>query len=214
MPYTVVVTTTLVLALAAGCGAPADGDTPTTAAAAPSPEPAADAPAPSAASTDAAGLYALDVTSLEGEPVALSDYAGTVTLVVNVASRCGYTPQYAGLEALHRRLAEQGFQVVGFPSNEFGGQEPGDAAEIRAFCTENFGVTFPLFEKCRTQPGEGRSPVYAWLEEQTGDAPNWNFCKYLVARDGSVVGFFGSRVSPDDPDLLAAIDTALGATGG
>jgi len=211
MTTTSVRASTLVLALLAACGSPSGGD----AVSPPATETAA--PDPAASRVDdaapASGLYAFEARSLEGEPVALSDYAGSVTLVVNVASRCGYTPQYAGLEELHRRLTERGFQVIGFPSNEFGGQEPGDAAEIRAFCTENFGVTFPLFEKCLTQPGDGQSPVYDWLEAQTGDVPSWNFCKYLVGRDGAVVGFFGSRVSPDDPQLLDAIETALTSGG-
>ncbi len=121
------------------------------------------------------GFYAMNVASLDGEAADLADYRGKVTLVVNVASQCGYTPQYAGLQALHQELAGEGFAVLGFPSNDFGGQEPGTATEIRSFCTSNYGVTFPLFEKVQTRSGAGQSEVYGRLEELAGALPNWNF---------------------------------------
>ena len=155
------------------------------------------------------GLYEFEALSLEGESKQLSDYSGQVTLVVNVASKCGYTPQYAGLQALHTQLADRGFAVLAFPSNEFRGQEPGDAAQIRSFCTDNYGVTFPLFEKCQTLSGDNQSPVYSYMESELGETPSWNFCKYLVGRDGKPVAFFESRVGPQDPELLSAIETAL-----
>ena len=155
-------------------------------------------------------FYDIKVTSLEGDPVDLAEFRGKVTLVVNVASRCGFTPQYAGLEELHRELSGRGFSVLGFPSNDFGGQEPGTAKEIRKFCTLDYGVTFPMFSKVVTKPGASQSPVYAFLAK-SGHLPSWNFCKYLVGRDGQVVAYFPSRVAPDAPGLRAAIERALGS---
>ena len=151
------------------------------------------------------------VRTLEGEEVSLDRWRGQVVLVVNTASECGYTPQYEGLQTLHGELRERGFAVLGFPSNEFGGQEPGDAQEIRAFCTSRFHVTFPMFEKVEVKPGEGQEPLYAWLEESTDNVPNWNFCKYLVGRDGKPIRFWSSKTTPESPELRAAIDDALGA---
>jgi len=153
-------------------------------------------------------LYDLTVNSLGGKPVSLSQFAGRVTLCVNVASECGYTPQYKGLERLHETYGPRGFAVLGFPSNEFGGQEPGTAEQIQTFCETKFGVTFPMFEKLTTQPGPSQSPVYQVLTAG-GEAPDWNFCKYLVGKDGRVLGFYKSAVSPKDPALHAAIEAAL-----
>lgn len=155
-------------------------------------------------------LYDVPTQTLEGQATTLGAWKGKVTLVVNLASKCGYTPQYAGLEALHKAYEGRGFAVLGFPSNEFGGQEPGTAQEIRSFCTLNYGVTFPLFEKSVTKPGPGQSPVYTFLT--TGrEAPAWNFAKYLVGKDGQVVGFYPSKVTPEDAGLRAAIEKALGS---
>ena len=151
------------------------------------------------------------VDTLEGAPVSLEKWSGKVVLVVNTASECGYTPQYAGLEALHDELGSRGFEVLGFPCNDFGGQEPGDAQAIRKFCGERYDVSFPLFEKVQVKPGEGQAPLYAWLRESTGQVPTWNFCKYLVGKDGRVVGFWSSKTAPDAPELRAAIETALAA---
>ena len=151
------------------------------------------------------------VRTLEGEEVSLDRWRGQVVLVVNTASECGYTPQYEGLQTLHGELQDRGFAVLGFPSNEFGGQEPGDAQEIRAFCTSRFHVTFPMFEKVKVKPGEGQEPLYAWLEESTDNVPNWNFCKYLVGRDGKPIRFWSSKATPESPELRAAIDDALAA---
>lgn len=157
----------------------------------------------------AEGFYALHATDLDGDDVPLSAYAGKVALVVNVASECGYTPQYKGLEAMYEALEPHGFVILGFPSNEFGGQEPGDAGQIRAFCSNEYGVTFPLFEKCEVLPGTGQSNVFEYLQAQTGEAPGWNFCKYLVGRDGKVLEFFPSRVAPESAELVKAVEAAL-----
>lgn len=156
-------------------------------------------------------LHELTAPSLDGGDVALSAYRGKVTLFVNVASECGLTPQYAGLQALHDEFAARGFSVLGFPSNEFGGQEPGTAAQIRSFCTSKYSVTFPMFAKVEVKPGDGQSPVYRALTTATGQVPGWNFAKYLVGRDGRPVAFFSSMVKPDDPKLRAAIESALAA---
>jgi glutathione peroxidase len=153
-------------------------------------------------------LYDLKVTTLDGRPADLSAYKGNVTLVVNVASQCGYTPQYAGLEALYRELAPRGVVILGFPSNDFGGQEPGTAEEIGQFCRKNYGVTFPMFAKVVTKAGPDQSPVYAFLGE-SGTLPQWNFSKYVVDRNGKVEAFFPSRVAPNAPELRAAIEKAL-----
>jgi glutathione peroxidase len=154
-------------------------------------------------------LYKLQTKTLEGKAASLTDYAGRVTLVVNLASKCGYTPQYQGLEKLHQELKGQGFSILGFPSNDFGGQEPGTAEEIRAFCSRTYNVTFPIFEKVQTKAGDGQSPVYANLEKQAGELPSWNFCKYLVGKDGKVVKFYKSGVKPDDAKLRQDIEAAM-----
>lgn len=156
-------------------------------------------------------FYDLKISSLEGETVDLAAYRGKVTLVVNVASNCGYTSQYSGLEELHHELSPKGFSVLGFPSNDFGGQEPGTAKEIRKFCTLNYGVTFPMFSKVVTKAGPSQSAAYAFLG-RSGNLPTWNFCKYVVGKDGQVVAFFPSRVTPGSPELRAAIEKALAAT--
>jgi glutathione peroxidase len=156
----------------------------------------------------AGSLYDLKVTTLDGRPAELSAYKGKVTLVVNVASQCGFTPQYAGLEKLYRELAPKGVVILGFPSNDFGGQEPGTAEEIGQFCRKNYGVTFPMFAKVVTKKGPDQSPVYAFLGE-SGSLPQWNFSKYVVDKNGKVEAFFPSRVAPDAPELRAAIEKAL-----
>jgi len=153
-------------------------------------------------------FYDLKVAALDGTPADLAAYKGKVTLVVNVASQCGYTPQYGGLEKLHRELAPKGFAILGFPSNDFGGQEPGTAEEIGQFCQKNYGVTFPMFAKVVTKAGPDQSPVYAFLGE-SGMLPQWNFSKYIVDKNGKVEAFFPSRVAPDAPELRAAIEKAL-----
>jgi len=161
-------------------------------------------------SPGAASLYDLKTRTLVGEPADLGAYRGKVTLVVNLASRCGYTPQYAGLERLHRELHGQGFSVLGFPSNDFGQQEPGSAGEIAQFCRLTYDVTFPLFAKLVTQPGQEQSPIYRFLGA-TGHLPDWNFCKYVVGKNGQVRAFFPGDAEPDAPELLKAIQDALAA---
>ena len=154
-------------------------------------------------------LYRLSTKSLDGEEVKLEDYRGNVVLVVNVASKCGYTPQYTGLQKLYEDLKDKGFVVLGFPSNDFGGQEPGTPEEIKSFCSDKYDVTFPLFEKVQTKDGDDQSPIYANLKKQSEELPTWNFCKYLVGKDGKVIKFYASKIKPDDADLRKAIDKAL-----
>jgi len=156
-------------------------------------------------------FYALKATALSGAPVDLKTYEGKVTLVVNTASQCGFTPQYKGLQALHTELAPKGFSVLGFPSNDFGGQEPGSAQEIKTFCEKNYGVSFPMFSKVVTKAGPDQSPIYTWLG-RSGNLPKWNFSKYLIGKNGKIVAFFPSNVTPESPELRQAIDKALGTS--
>lgn len=147
------------------------------------------------------------------EPVSLCGlFEGKVLLVVNTASKCGFTPQYEGLEALHARLEPRGFSVVGFPSNDFLGQEPGNEDDIKEFCTLTYGVKFPMFEKVSVIGGN-RTAIYRQLVADSGEEPGWNFHKYLVDRDGKVVASFGSRTTPDDAALVAAIEALLESPG-
>jgi len=157
----------------------------------------------------AESLYSLDVKTLTGKDMALSEFAGKVTLVVNVASECGFTPQYAGLQQLHDQMQDKGFSVLGFPSNDFGGQEPGSADEIATFCKKNYGVSFPMFSKVVTKAGPEQSPVYTLLGA-SGNLPAWNFSKYVVGKDGKVTAFFPSKVTPESDELRSAIAAALG----
>jgi glutathione peroxidase len=155
-------------------------------------------------------FYDLKTRTLLGEPADLGLYRGKVSLVVNVASYCGFTPQYEGLEALQREMKGQPFNVLGFPSNDFGEQEPGSGQEIATFCKLTYGVDFPMFEKLVTMPGPGQSPIYTFLG-RSGHLPQWNFAKYVVDRSGKVVAFFPSEVTPDSQELRAAITKALAA---
>lgn len=156
-----------------------------------------------------ASLYDIKVKTLEGKDANLKEYAGKVTLVVNVASRCGFTPQYAGLQKLYDKYKAQGFEVLAFPSGDFGGQELDDPKAIREFCTTKYSVTFPVFEKCRVKAGDGQSEVFACLGTKSGELPGWNFGKYLVTRDGTRVQFFGSSTGPESAKLTEAIEKAL-----
>ena len=155
----------------------------------------------------------LPVNRLDGTPSSLGEFAGKVVLVVNVASRCGLTPQYEVLERIHEEFAESGFTVAGFPCNQFLEQEPGTADEIATFCSTTYGVTFPLFEKIEVN-GEGRHPIYAELTQATdgeghsGDI-RWNFEKFLLSPAGEVIGRFAPTVEPDDPAIVAAIRANL-----
>jgi glutathione peroxidase len=155
----------------------------------------------------------LALTRLDGTDASLEDYAGQAVLVVNVASKCGFTRQYAGLEELYERYRDRGFTVLGFPCNQFGGQEPGSAEEIAEFCSTTFGVTFPMFDKVDVN-GPDRHPLFGRLTETAdanGDSGDvkWNFEKFLVAPDGQVVGRFRTKVEPDDPALVEAIEAVL-----
>jgi len=165
---------------------------------------------PAAAQQPAAvsSFYDLKTLNLDGTPGDLAQYKGKVSLVVNVASKCGYTPQYEGLEKLQKEMKGKGFNVLGFPSNDFGGQEPGTAQEIATFCRLTYGVTFPMFEKVVTRKGAGQSPIYTFLGA-SGQLPAWNFSKYVVDKQGRVVAFFPSEVTPEDPALRAALAKAL-----
>lgn len=169
-------------------------------------------PTPKAAELPEDSLYKLSARTLDGKDADLKDYQGKVVLVVNVASKCGYTPQYKGLEKLYQDYKDKGFFVLGFPSNDFGRQEPGSSEDIQKFCKDNYSVTFPLFEKLQTKDGEGQSPIYANLQKQSGSLPSWNFCKYLVGKDGKVIKFYASKTTPEDESLRKAIDDALAVT--
>jgi len=152
-------------------------------------------------------FFDLSAKRLDGQPQNLAQYQGQVVLIVNTASQCGSTPQYDGLEKLYEQHKGQGFVVLGFPSNDFGGQEPGTAAEIANFCETKYSVKFPLFEKVKTK-GDGQSPVFTWLAKDGGE-PKWNFYKYLVGRDGKLIKSFSNKVKPEDGELTSAIDAAL-----
>lgn len=145
------------------------------------------------------------------KPVDLCTFAGKVLLVVNTASYCGYTPQYKALETLQRRYATRGLVVLGFPTNDFGQQEPGSNGEIAAFCENTFGVKFPMFAKSTvlSSAGPAMNPLFAALAKRTGEAPKWNFHKYLVSRSGEPVAAFASAVDPEDPKLVQVVERLL-----
>jgi len=162
---------------------------------------------------EAPAIYSFSMKDIDGQDVALEAYRGKVLLVVNVASKCGFTRQYAGLEKLYGQYKDRGFVVLGFPANNFMGQEPGTDEEIKSFCTLNYGVTFPMFSKISVK-GKSIHPLYAYLTDDkqhpgTGGAITWNFNKFLIGRDGAVLAHYGSRMEPDDPKLAKAIEAAL-----
>jgi glutathione peroxidase len=152
-------------------------------------------------------LHQITLRTLDGKAQSLAAYQGKVVLAVNVASECGYTPQYAGLQKLYTDYKDRGLVVLGFPCNQFGGQEPGTPAQIQGFCQKNYGVSFPLFEKVAVK-GADQAPVYQFLTAKHGE-PAWNFHKYLVGKDGQVIKAFGSGVAPESAELKAAIEAAL-----
>ncbi|MDX1649677.1 MAG: glutathione peroxidase [Myxococcota bacterium] len=169
------------------------------------------AASPAGAEEPPASPLAFTLPRIDGTPQPLADYAGRVLLLVNVASRCGYTPQYEGLEALYERYRERGFAVLGFPANDFKGQEPGSNAEIAEFCRSTYGVRFPMFAKLHVR-GPEQHPLYrllTGLPEPVGGPVAWNFQKYLVDREGRVVARFEPATGPDDPELVAAIERLL-----
>src|SRR3954468_8357190 len=145
------------------------------------------------------------VETIDEKAQSLCEYQGKVVLVVNTASECGYTPQYEGLEALHRKYGKRGLVVLGFPMNDFGGQEPGSNKEISTFCVNQYAIDFPMFAKTELK----KNPLYADLLKASGQAPRWNFHKYLVDRSGAKVQSFDTRVAPDDPKLIGAIERLL-----
>jgi glutathione peroxidase len=154
--------------------------------------------------------FDFEFKSIDGKPMPLSAFKGKALLVVNTASFCGFTQQYAGLQALHAKYEAKGFAVIGVPSNDFGGQEPGKAGEIKKFCEGNFGITFPLTDKAVVK-GDNAHPFYKWAVETLGNdaAPGWNFHKYLIGRDGRLVQSFFSGAAPDGKDVLAAVEAEL-----
>lgn len=164
------------------------------------------------AATDVAksSLYDFSVKTLAGESVKLDKYKGKPLLVVNVASECGYTPQYEGLQKIYDRYKAQGFVILGFPSNQFGAQEPGTNSEIAAFCDRKFHVKFPMFEKADVK-GPAQQPLYSWLQRNaaTHEDVAWNFEKFLISKDGKIVGRYKSKVTPESEELTKAIETAL-----
>jgi glutathione peroxidase len=152
-------------------------------------------------------LHEITLHTLDGKSQSLAAYKGKVVLAVNVASECGFTPQYAGLQKLYTEYRDRGLVILGFPCNQFGAQEPGTATQIESFCQTNYGVTFPLFEKLDVK-GAKQAPVYQFLTARHGE-PAWNFHKYLVGKDGQVIAAFPSKVAPDSPELRTALEAAL-----
>lgn len=158
-------------------------------------------------------IYDFTLTSIEGQPTPLSAYKGKVVMVVNVASRCGYTPQYSALESIYEKYKDRGFLVVGVPANNFGGQEPGTNTEIKTFCTRKYNVQFPMMSKVSVK-GADQTPLYQYLTNsslnpKTGGEIQWNFTKFLVDRKGNIVARFEPDVTPDSPQVASAIDKAL-----
>lgn len=150
-----------------------------------------------------ASFHEFEMTGIDGTAVDFSQYKGKKVLIVNTASECGYTPQYEDLQGLHEQYGDK-VAVIGFPANNFGGQEPGSNLAIQQFCKANYGVTFQMMEKISVL-GKDRDALYTWLEEQTGKAPNWNFCKYLIDGEGNVLGFYPSSVNPLDEAITGQL---------
>ncbi|MCE2880847.1 MAG: glutathione peroxidase [Planctomycetaceae bacterium] len=156
-------------------------------------------------------MFDISLKTLDGKDANLSEYAGKVVLVVNVASQCGFTGQYTGLQKTYDKYKDKGFVVLGVPSGDFGGQEFDSAQEIREFCDTRYKVTFPMFDKCRVKSGAGQSELFEFLGTKTGELPGWNFGKYLVGRDGAPVKFYASNVAPESKTMVEAIEKALAA---
>ena len=161
----------------------------------------------------AGSLYDIPLKDIDGKDTSLKPYAGKVLLVVNVASKCGFTPQYTALEAVYKKYDAQGLVVAGFPCNQFGGQEPGTDADIKEFCTSKYSVTFPMFDKLEVN-GANRHPLYVWLAGKDSPFPGkigWNFTKFLIGRDGKILNRFASPVKPGSAKVTEAIEAALAA---
>jgi glutathione peroxidase len=164
-------------------------------------------------SSNAQALYKIPVKDIEHKDTSLGAYQGKVLLVVNVASKCGFTPQYTALQAVYEKYKDKGLVVLGFPCNQFGGQEPGSNEEIKLFCSTKYNVTFPLFDKIDVN-GPNRAPLYTTLAGSDSPFPGdikWNFTKFLIGRDGTILKRFDSKTTPDSPEVTAAIETALAA---
>jgi len=156
----------------------------------------------------ASSVHEFTLPSIDGVPAPLSAYKGKTVLIVNVASQCGYTPQYTGLEALYKKYKNQGFVILGFPANNFGAQEPGTNEEIKTFCTRNYSVTFPIYSKISVK-GDDQAPLYKFLTDATGGDIKWNFTKILVDGNGKVITRFEPKVTPESPELVGAVEKAL-----
>ncbi len=161
----------------------------------------------------ASSIYDFTMNSITGQPVPLAQYKGKVVMVVNVASKCGFTPQYKGLESVYKKYEGKGLVILGFPANNFGAQEPGTNAEIQTFCSRNYSVTFPMFSKISVK-GSDQAPLYEYLTDKkanptTGGDIGWNFTKFVIGRDGKIVARFDSSVEPESPEVAKAIESAL-----
>jgi len=161
----------------------------------------------------ATSVYNFTLKSIDGKPVSLSEYHGKVLMLVNVASKCGFTPQYAGLESLYEKYKDKGLVIVGIPANNFGGQEPGTNEEIKKFCSNKYNVSFPMMSKVSVK-GDDKTPLYTFLTDQTTDPKfagdiQWNFTKFLFDRNGNPVARFEPKVTPDSPEVTAAVESAL-----
>lgn len=156
----------------------------------------------------AANIYDFTLNTIDGAPAPLSTFKGKVVLLVNVASKCGYTPQYAGLEKLYEKYKDKGFVIVGVPANNFGAQEPGTNEEIKTFCSRNYNVTFPMMSKVSVK-GADQVPLYKYLTDSTGTQIEWNFTKFLIDRNGNIASRFASKVTPESTDMASAIEKAL-----
>jgi glutathione peroxidase len=156
----------------------------------------------------ASSVYDFTLNSIDGAPTPLSSYKGKVVLLVNVASKCGFTPQYAGLEKLYEKYKDKGFVIVGVPANNFGGQEPGTNEEIKTFCSRNYNVSFPMMSKVSVK-GEDTTPLYQFLTSKTGGDIKWNFTKFLIDKNGNIVSRYESAVTPESADMAKAIEAAL-----
>jgi glutathione peroxidase len=156
----------------------------------------------------ASSVYEFTLNSIDGAPTPLSSYKGSVVLLVNVASQCGYTPQYEGLQKLYEKYKDKGLVVVGVPANDFGAQEPGTNAEIKTFCTRTYHVTFPMMSKVSVK-GKDMIPLYGYLTGQTGGDVQWNFTKFLIGRNGTIIKRFESDIEPESAEMVKAIEAAL-----
>jgi glutathione peroxidase len=156
----------------------------------------------------AGSVYDFNLTSIDGKPLSLASQKGKVVMIVNVASKCGLTPQYAALESLYRKYKDQGFVIVGIPANNFGGQEPGTNEEIATFCKRTYDVSFPMTSKVSVK-GDDKAPLYEYLTSQTGGDIKWNFTKFLIGRDGKLLERFEPKVTPDSIEVVSAVERAL-----